>query len=243
MSVLVLWMIQVVPGSAATQSIRGSHFSSLLKAQRGGPRSSSNNLRGLQAATVAPIMDDDDFFDQMNMNDNKDGKTVPNDAYHCRDPALIEEYFWKDKTVQCDWDTYEWKTDKLDAAEIPEHCIQEGFVFTTVAALKDWQEPCYLWMTLYGDLHVSMATLALANATSTSTSGNVTTKITGRRKLVENYGVFFATYIMLFISCCLSHTYYYIIGYWMLDIGYWILDTVYCISSWQPRLVPLLLRL
>jgi hypothetical protein len=191
-SLLVLLVIherlQVVDASAASKNIRRSFYSSLLKAQKGARRGS--NLRGLQANNDDAV--DDDFFDGMNMIDNTamNGKAIPNDAYHCNDPSLIEDYFWKDKTVECDWDTHEWALDKLDESKIPEHCIEEGFVFTTVQDLKDWQEPCYLWMTLYGGLPVSTTT-ANVNSTSTKTRKSAHCTLLCR---------------MVFWIICLSHT-------------------------------------
>ncbi|CAB9514404.1 expressed unknown protein [Seminavis robusta] len=177
----------VVSGSTvsttSSKKISGGYFSLSLKAQASTSRGSSGstgNLRGLQDA-------DDDFFDDvkdnMNMNNNNDinnnmdNGEFPDDEYHCRDPELVEEAFWKDKTVQCDWDTHEWILDKLDEDEIPEHCIDEEFEFQTVKDLRDWQEPCYLWMTLYGELAPSTAPSPAPSDPTPSIPGTIHTML------------------------------------------------------------------
>ena len=106
--------------------------------------------------------DDDDWVDNNNNNNNKNDKnnnrqTFPDDIYHCRDPDVIDDEFDKDRTVECDFDTHEWVLESLHEDKIPKHCKDVGWKFRgSVEDLQDWEEPCYLWTIMYGDLVPSM---------------------------------------------------------------------------------------
>ena len=89
----------------------------------------------------------------MNKNDDDTPEDYIDDVYHCDDPEVIEDEFDKDKTVICDWDTYEWDLDALDEDRMPKHCRDWRWEFDGIVEdLKDWEEPCYLWSIIYGDL-------------------------------------------------------------------------------------------
>jgi len=120
----------------------------------------------------AVVVGDDDFTDDgtddnngggggKNNNDNNKNnrndknnaqrqQPIPDDIYHCRDPAVVDDEFDKDKTVICDWETHRWDVASFKADKPPKHC--EDFVFTSLTELDDLQEPCYLWQLMYGSL-------------------------------------------------------------------------------------------
>jgi len=107
---------------------------------------------------------DDDKNDNQDNDDDQDIKNeIPDDIYHCRDPKDIADWFWKDKTVQCDWDSHEWVMEELDENQIPEHCTDNKWEWDgNLEKLKDWNEPCYLWMVAYGGLNGTSTVPSLA---------------------------------------------------------------------------------
>ena len=105
-------------------------------------------------------IDNDKNNDTNDTNDNfpTAAPVFPDDEYHCDDPEFVWDEFDKDDSVNCDWDTHEWDLSALDPWSIPKHCEKQRFQFRGNAqALRDWEEPCYLWEITYGYYKPSQA--------------------------------------------------------------------------------------